>query len=212
MVEFDPASPWYNASLTIAATWIRTGGILSYNTFAQPPEEVRTQLKRLGLDPTALEEAGKLTIVDWYTVSLGRKSSEKHAPPSLKVQDITIWFSTTSIHGPSGPEVLIVADNQSVLARFNDEKIWIEFHLQRTIPGCKSQRITAIRGVLRDIHTAWVYRQLESAVDGIVDFKVEERGQETVDLLRIRSMRNVHFDRNWHKLKVGQNFEVTLEK
>ena len=42
--------------------------------------------------------------------------------------------------------------------------------------------------------------------------KVEEEGQSTRDLIRIRSMRNVHFDREWHELKIGHNFEITLEK
>jgi len=31
-------------------------------------------------------------------------------------------------------------------------------------------------------------------------------------LMRIRNMRNAHFDREWHELKIGENFEVTLEK
>jgi len=45
---------------------------------------------------------------------------------------------------------------------------------------------------------------LEATVDGIIDF--------TRDLIRIRSMRNVGYDREWHELKIGENFEVTLAK
>jgi hypothetical protein len=30
--------------------------------------------------------------------------------------------------------------------------------------------------------------------------------------MRIRSMRNVGFDSEWHQLKVGDKFEISLEK
>jgi KaiC/GvpD/RAD55 family RecA-like ATPase len=52
---------------------------------------------------------------------------------------------------------------------------------------------------------------LEAAVDGIIDFKLEEVGEETINLMRLRSMRNVGFDSRWHRLRVKENFEVTLE-
>ena len=54
--------------------------------------------------------------------------------------------------------------------------------------------------------------RLEAAADGIIDFKVEEEGRSLRDMMRIRTMRSVHFDREWHELKIGDNFEVTLEK
>ncbi len=72
LVEFDPASQWYNASLTIAAGWISSGGVSSYNVYDHPPENARLQLKNLGLDVEALEKEEKLRIVDEYTAQLGQ--------------------------------------------------------------------------------------------------------------------------------------------
>ena len=86
LVEFDPASQWYNASFTIAGGWIRSGGVASYNAQAQPPESARLQFKRLGLDTETLETEEKLRILDWYTTQLGQKSKEKYANTSLKSQ------------------------------------------------------------------------------------------------------------------------------
>lgn len=212
MVEFDPSSQWYNASLTIAKGWLKSGGTVSYNTFAQPPNEIRLQLNSLGLDVAQHEKEGALQIVDWYTATLGKKSEEKFAMDSLKIHDASIAFATESMRGPPRPDMIVIADNQSVLARFNDERIWIEFHLTRTIPGLKSRQITAIRGVIRDIHSSWTYRQLEGGVDGVIDFKLEEVDEEARDVMRIRIMRNVGFDRKWHALRTGENFEVTLDK
>jgi KaiC/GvpD/RAD55 family RecA-like ATPase len=53
---------------------------------------------------------------------------------------------------------------------------------------------------------------LEDAADGVIDFKLEDVDEETRDAFRIRSMRNVAFDRRWHVLKIGENLEVSVEK
>jgi len=210
LVEFEPASQWYNASITIAAGWIRTGGRTSYNVHTQPPDNIRSQLKRLGLEPEELEKTDTLRIWDWYTASLGRKSKERLAIDSLKVADLSIMQA----RGVDRliPDVLRVWDTTSYLSRFNDEKAWIELELTRFIPSSSSQQSTGIGGVMRGVHSDWAYNRLEGAYEGIVDFKVEEEGNTIRDLMRIRSMRNVHFDREWHELKIGENFEVTLAK
>jgi len=44
LVEFDPASQWYNASITMAAGWLKTGGSVSYIAHSQSPNDVRFQL------------------------------------------------------------------------------------------------------------------------------------------------------------------------
>ena len=111
------------------------------------------------------------------------------------------------------PEYLRILDNCSVLDRFNDsEKSWVELLLTRIIPRASYLRSTLIIGIMRGIHSDWVYRLLEGAVEGVVDFKLDESGEETRNIIRFRRMRNVGFDSRWHKLKVGKNFEVTLEK
>ena len=65
LVEFDPTSQWYTASISIMAGWLRTGGKVTYGAAAQPVENVRARLKRLGLDSKQLENDGKLQLSDW---------------------------------------------------------------------------------------------------------------------------------------------------
>ncbi len=211
LVEFDPASQWYNASVTIAAGWIRTRGITAYNVHTRPPEKIREQFKRLGLDTETLESTDKLRIIDWYTASLGLKSKEKRAVPSLKTADLSLDMRDL-MRETSSPELLRVWDTTSYLARFNDERIWVELELTRFVPTSNIIQSTGIGGVMREVHSDWVYKQLEGAYEGVIDFKLEEEGKSTRDLMRIRNMRNVHFDREWHELKIGENFEVTLDK
>ena len=191
-------------------------GEIGYTLATQPPDSLRSQLKGLGLDVQELEGNGKLEIWDWYTATLGQKSKEKLEQPSLKVADLSIEMSQgLKEHTSAGtiPEYLRILDNCSVLDRFNDsEKSWVELLLTRIIPRASYLRSTLIIGIMRGIHSDWVYRLLEGAVEGVVDFKLDESGEETRNIIRFRRMRNVGFDSRWHKLKVGKNFEVTLEK
>ena len=211
IIEFDPASQWYNASLTIAAGWLRSGGSVSYIAQSQPPEDVRSQLRQLGLAVDDLEQKDRLWITDFYAASVGQKSKERFAPESLKVADLSLWIAREAMVESATPEFLVIADNSSVLDRFNDEKNWVELYLTRPIPMSKPRQITQLIGFMAGIHSNWAYKQLEAAVDGIIDFKVEEVARETHDFMRIRSMRKVRFDRRWHELKKSESSEVTLQ-
>ena len=132
LVEFDPASQWYNVALTIAAGWLRTGGSVSYIAHSQSPNDVRSQLRRLGLPVDDMEQKDRLWITDLYTLSLGQKTKEKFAPESLKVADLSIWIAREAMVESPAPEFLVIADNSSILDRFNDEKNWVELYLTST--------------------------------------------------------------------------------
>jgi len=215
LVEFDPASQWYNASFTIAAGWIRSGGAVDYNATAQPLTNIRSKLNRLGLDVETLERESKLELNDWYTATLGKKSNERLAETSLKVADLSIDFLKPEfLENPSRLAELGIRDNASTLARFNDEKAWVEFEVTRAIQVAVAglHKSVWIRGVVKGVHSEWVYKRLEDAYDGIIDFKIDEERGEVRNLMRIRSMRGVGFDSRWHRLKIGDNLEVTLEK
>jgi KaiC/GvpD/RAD55 family RecA-like ATPase len=59
---------------------------------------------------------------------------------------------------------------------------------------------TTIVGAVRSIHSDWAYKTLEAAYDVIIDLKLEEVGEDTRVLMRIRDVRNVGFDSRWHRL------------
>ena len=217
LAEYDAASQWYRASVNIAREWLRAGGEVGYNVAAQLPDNLRSQLGKLGLNVEELEAGGKLEIWDWYAATLGQKSKEKFVgTSSLKAAELSIDIAREELKpamaGETYPEYLRIWDNCSVMARFNADRAWVEFLVTRVFPSAFHSKSTLIVGVIRGIHSDWVYRQLEDAADGVIDVKIEEMGEETRDVLRIRSMRNVAFDRRWHRLKIGENFEVTLEK
>jgi len=211
-VEFDPASLWYAASTTIAAGWLKTGGEVTYSVTAQPPDTVRAQLRRLGVDVEALEKEDRLAIFDSYTITLGRKSTEKYASQSLKVADLSITFSREVMRAGPAPELLTINDNVSTLARFNDDRAWVEFLLTRGIPSASLTKSTVLAGVISGLHRDSVYRQLEAAVDGVIDLKLDASSNPPKNLIRIRSMRNVRFDGRWREIGTAENFAITLKQ
>jgi len=217
LVEFDPASQWYNASLTIAAGWLRSGGKLSYYVYTRPADNIRTGLKRLGLNVELLEKEDKLRIIDWYTATLGQKSKEKEAIDSLKVAELSIDYAKIVVRGEGEyarprPGFLVIEENFSVLDRFNEEKSWVEFYLTRRLPTTPLQGTIALRAFVEGIHSERAYKTLEAAVDGIIDFKLEEVAGERRSFIGVRSMVNVGFDSRWYPLKITENLEVSLEK
>ena len=217
LVEYDPASEWLNASLSIAAGWLRSGGRVSYNAASQPPMSVRSQLKRLGIDTRKLEEDERLRIYDWYTATLGQKSVEELKEDSLKVADMSIgWMKEAKELAQSAPNPggLTLIDDVSSLDRFNEEKTWVEFVLTRVIalnPVRPDPRTTII-GVIKGLHSERVYKRLEAAIDGVIDFKLDDTEEETRNFMRIRSIRNVGFDSRWQPLRVQENSEVIIDK
>ncbi len=212
LIEYEPKSQWYNASIGIAAGSLRAGGRVLYGSIAQPPDRIRSRLSGLGLDVEEFEKQDKLRIWDWYTGTLGRKSNEKLAAESLKVADLSIWFSKQATQQAPDPNMLRIFDSISVIARFNDEKSWIELLLSRILPFTSVSRSTTIRGLMKGVHSEWSYNQLEAANDGVIDLRLDETGEETRNVIRISTMRNVGFDSRWHRLDFAENFEVTLEK
>jgi KaiC/GvpD/RAD55 family RecA-like ATPase len=221
LVEYDPTSSWYRASLTIAAGWLKAGGVVSYHVAAQPPENIRSQLSQLGLNVKQLETDDKLRVFDWYTATLGRKSHEKYAFYSLKAADLSVLFAKYMMATEQGidstppapsPDWLRILDDASCLARFNEEKSWIEFVRTRMIPIASLWKSTGIVGLIKGIHSDSAYKNLEAASDGVIDVKLDETTEEPRSMMRIRSMRNVGFDARWHQLMTGENSEVTIEK
>jgi hypothetical protein len=207
LVEFDADSQWYNMSFALASDWIRQGGIVSYNLLMRSPEKLRSMLRRHGLDAAELEHGDKLRIQDYYTATLGKASAELHGWDSLKVQDLSVQFAKFAFDSEAESGLLRIWDNLSVLGRFNDDKVWVEFMLSRGLPIGIGLGATTLHGIVNGVHESWVYRRLEDVHDGIVDVRVGDDGKE---LVRIRNMREVGFDRKWRELTIGPNFEVSL--
>jgi hypothetical protein len=151
LVEYDPASQWYNAAITIAAGWLRTGGEVSYSAWTQSPNSIRACLNGLGIRSTEFEATDALRIWDYYTLTLGLKSNEKHVPPSLKAAENSISFTKDEFH-MRDPNRIRVVDDLSGWARFNDDKSWVELMLTRSLPATQIMEGVLIQGLMKGVH------------------------------------------------------------
>ena len=203
---------WFNASLNIAVGWMRTGGLIGYNVGAQPPEDLRSQLRRIEPNIDEYETNEKLKVWDLYSATLGRKSPEKYAIQSLKVVDLSVAYSRDRMRLPPTPGLIEIVDDLTVFARFNDEKNWVEWELTRDFAAYKMQKVTNILGLIKGVQSEWAYRRLEAASDGVIEFKVDETNDPPRQMMRIRSMRPVGFDGRWHQLNVDGNARIVLVK
>ncbi len=105
---------------------------------------------------------------------LGIKSREKYKLESMNVADLRIWAAKEFMHQPPSPDLMYVTEKSSVLARYNDEKSWVDYTLTKILPAVSMTKAMNIRGITVGVHSDSAYKQLEAAFDGIIDVKVEK--------------------------------------
>lgn len=234
LVEFDPDSQWFSVASTIAARFLEEKRHVAYLAMATPPYDVEHAMTTLGIDVGAAENSGLLAIEDWYSASLagGRVDPANTQGPmferingrmrvrSLKVADLSIEWLKTSKSGPQPSHDIVefwpagslaVSESCSVILRFNEEKAFVDFFESRIRPEeLKRKNLVTLQGIMRGVHSDWLYKWMENASDGIIDLRVMERDDEVNTFLRIRSLRGQPHDSRWHKIEVMKNGEARL--
>jgi len=221
LAEFEPDSIRYGASLTMAAQALRNGIKTDYHTFQRNPNKVEHTITRFGLDVQNLEEEGLFRIIDSYTVQT--KLGEPERPPkgellfqtqSVNLSDWSIATAQTIKTGTVDLEKrrLHIDDDTSVLLQYNAEKVFVDYWRTRTLPGARALDLVFLNSALVGVRSEAFYKQLESLCDGIIEFKNEEINGTRNHLVRVKALRGRKYSPQWHRLTVGNNLEVTLEK
>ncbi len=221
LVEFEPDSPWYEASLTIAAHALRQGIRTEYHTFRHIPGEIRTALGRLGPEVPKLEQQGIFRILDTYTLTTGLGDPESRSNRGLHHQtksfDVVKWG--TSIldlikEGVAEPEKrwLHLDDDTSVLNQYSDENTFIDTWRTKGIPYARARELVQFPSLLRGAVSEAVHAKFESIADGIIDFKTREEKGEMKHYVRVRTIRGGICDSKWKRLQVRDNGEVKLDR
>ncbi len=233
LVEYDPDSQWLSVATTIAGRFFQANNHVAYLVTARSPVDFKHSVSALGIDLAAAESTGRFAVEDWYTATLtgGRiEPADLHAPVfekvqgelrvrSLRVADLSLEWLKTSKTGPQQaydivdfwpPGSLIIVESFSGILRFNEEKAFLEWMESRVNPEERKRRSITIQGVVRGIHTEWLYKRMENISDGVIDLRVMERGDETKNLLRLRSLKGQPHDTRWHEVNIKPNGEATL--
>jgi KaiC/GvpD/RAD55 family RecA-like ATPase len=219
LVEFEPHSVWYEASLTIAGQALESGVRTEYHTFRHTPKEVRDILMRSGVDIDRFEDSGAFRVIDSYTAQTGLSEPETTGndwyamiSKTLKVSD---WSITTAQRIRKGipkeeKRWLHIDDNTSVLNRYNSENAIIDYWRTRGIPETRAEEAVVLHSLLTGVASDVFYRQFESLCDGIIDFRSEERGDQIEHLVRVRLVRGRTCDSRWRRLRVLEDSRVAF--
>ena len=231
-VEFDPDSQWYAVAATIAVRYLQAGGRVAYVDVTRPPDVVKGELGRVGLDFEATVKEGRLRVDDWYTATLtgGRISAEQEKDVlepidggtrlrSVKVADISVEWLRLFKYGPRPfdvtetwpPGALTILDSASELMRFNEEGVYLEFVITRAFPNERKAKRIRFGGIARGVHSESFYKRMEAASDGIIDLRVMERDDEAKNLIRVRSLKGQRHDARWHEIEIGKNGDAHLK-
>ncbi len=188
VVEYDSDSPWYETSLTITAEALRQGVRTEYHVFAHPPDDVRENLSRLGLNIRKLEEEDTLRILDTYDVMTGLADPEK-----LAVMQSTGREPYETHH------------------HYSDEKVIIDTWRTRFIPYARVRELAMVNSFLTGVASETFYKNFEALCDGIIDLRSLEEEGRFEHYARVRTIRGTSSDSRWRRLQLLDTGEVRVE-
>ncbi|HZW84456.1 MAG TPA: hypothetical protein VFE91_00955 [Nitrososphaerales archaeon] len=218
LVEFEPNSLWYEASLTIAAEAIKHGTKTEYHVFQHTPGEVRAALKEMGVDLEKFEKKGLFRTVDTYTPTTPlTERAEGSSEPLLsgRVPDAEKWSEAIKKKMKAGFEEeekrwLHVDDNEAVLLQFSDEEYVINGYRTTFVPMTKARELLVLHALLRGVASDSFYRKRESMVDAVIDIKAVEEGRRLEHYVRLRALRGAKFDSSWRRIELFEKNRVRL--
>jgi KaiC/GvpD/RAD55 family RecA-like ATPase len=230
LVEFDPESQWFSIATTLAANTFRDDRYVGYLAMARSVDEVKQSLFDIGIDVNQTKALERLVVEDWYSAtrsggrleSTGAEVFERTRDGlrvrSLRIADLSVDWLKTSKSGPRVYDIvdfwpagsLVIVESFSSILRFNEEKPFMEWLESRVNPEERRRKSITLQGVVRGIHSDWLYKRMESACDGVVDVRVMERADETKTFLRVRSLKGRPHDARWHEIEVKSNGEAAF--
>jgi len=225
VVEYDPDSPWYETSLTLTAEALNQGVRTEYHVFTHPPDHIRKDLTRLGLDIKRLEREDLLRILDTYDVMTGLAAPEKPEAMGRKGRepfeahhtfDLVHWSSkveTMIKQGVSEEEKkwLHLDDNTGILNHYTEGKLIIDMWRTRFVPYARVRELAMIHSFVTGVASDTFYRNFEALCDGIFDLKSLEEEGSFQHYARVRTMRGSSSDTRWRRLQLNSNGQVQVE-
>lgn len=225
VVEFEPDSPWFETSLTMAAEALKSGMRTEYHVFIHPPSEVRDALSKLGLDVERLEHEDSLRILDTYDVMTGLAAPETPAGMRSKGREPIETHHSFNLEGWSGRVVKLLKegvaddekrwlhldDNTSVLNHYSEERMIIDTWRERFVPYARVRELVLVNSLVAGVASEGFYKHFEALCDGIIDMTSREEAGRFEHYARVRTMRGGSIDSRWRRLQLLDNGGVTMD-
>jgi KaiC/GvpD/RAD55 family RecA-like ATPase len=174
---------------------LRRGRPCVFVTTGEFPDNVRSNMKMMGVDVAGYEQKGLLTFVDGYSAEAGQDSKEKISIPSLGDLTTLGIKLTSALPSPSFKEGSLYFDSLTPLAsRARSESIVsLVQSIGAKVKGLSGKAFFAV-GLGIDTN---VRRQLEDTTDCIVQMEAFEESGARRRRLRISKFRGRKHQDSW---------------
>ncbi len=220
LVEFEPGSPWYETSITIAARAVQSGQKTEYHSFHRKIVDVKEALEELGLSVDAETKRGMLRLIDSYTPTPGEARTgprgkggflSDRAPHVGRWQTAIRKQIADGIKEPN-KKWLHIDDNTSLLLQFTDEDSMLNGWRTVFIPWGRAREMVTINGFVKGVASEAFYRKNESLYDGVFDMVTTEKEGRLEHNIRARMIRGESIDSKWRTIRLRSRGEVVIGK
>ncbi len=214
LLEFEPHSPWYETSITLAGNALAAHARTDYHTFQHVPGDVEESLTRLGVDVPKARAGQLFRLIDSYSPHTGIVTPVHHPPYEFASQSLRIsdWKKGTGgVLSESAERHLVhIDENDSVLLDENPEREVIDFFRTRAFEAARKRDFLFVHAFMTGVHSGAFYRQFESLADAVIDLRSREFEGHLEHLLRVRTIRGIAADSRWRLLTVTPRGEVRV--
>ena len=205
---YEPATHWLSFILTLASTVLLQGHAVNIATTSTSPREIRGTLSRMIINKKP-EVATRLTISDFYTWQLGRKSDEAESVEGLSIAKMNVGFAEQT---KGSTEVdFVVWDNLSAFMRYNEERVFTQW-LDRFVAYLRETKGIRLWAFVKRSHSDAMYAYLESVADGIIELDYRENAGVLEHVVRVKSMKGMPHPTDWRRLTVNSDGSMQLSK
>jgi class 3 adenylate cyclase len=218
LVEFEPSSPWYEASVTIAARSVQSGLKTEYHSFHRSIVDVKEALADLGVSVDRETKRGMLRLIDSYTPApgqgkgrpLGRAGFLANSAPDVGRWAKSIKQQIAAGFEPRERRWIHIDDNTSLLLQFTDEDSMLNGWRTVFIPWGRARELITINGFVKGVASEAFYRKNEALYDGVFDLVTNEKEGKLEHYIRARRVPGESIDSRWKPVRLRPRGEVVI--
>jgi len=197
---YEPSAQRLSFILTMVSELLKRGRVVGITTTSTPPAQIRQRLDAVMSNLKELELTKKLTLIDWYTWTTGKKSTESRSVDSLGLAQFNIQDS--GYQKEDSPLYDFVAgENLSAFLKYNDERTFMQW-LDKTFGRIREMKGIRLYCFLKHFHSDAFYANLEAMADGVIELDVRESQRRLENVIRLKSMNAVQHPTDWRTLRI----------
>jgi len=218
LVEFEPSSPWYEASVTIAARSVQSGLKTEYHSFHRNIADVKEALEGLGLSVDRETKRGMLRLIDSYAPATRQAKGQSLGRVGFlanRIPDVSRWGRAIKKQIAAGFEErdrrwLHIDDNTSLLLQFTDEESMLNGWRTVFIPWGRARELITVNGFVKGIASEAFYRKNEALYDGVFDMVTNEKEGRLEHFIRARRVQGESIDSRWKPVRLRPRGQVVI--